>query len=94
MYNYDMELIGTVPFKDNLTLSHAPDYVNMNGYMGIRRLCNDEIVLMYYDKHYPSRSYAERIDEEEAYRVCLRRGRLDVAKELGLELELMEREVI
>lgn len=85
--NDKLEIICTVPFKDNLTLNHVPEYVNMNGYMGITRLETDELVIMYYDKNYPANSYAEIVTEKEAYKICLNRGRLDVAKELKLEIK-------
>lgn len=94
----DLKIIGTVPFVDNLTLSHVPEYVNMNGYMGLTRIVcgmyENRLVLMYYDKHYPERSYAELVSEKEAYKECLTRGKLDVAKEYNLSLPLKEREVI
>jgi len=83
----NLQIICTVPFKDNLTLNHVPEYVNLNGYMGITRLDNNLIVVMYYDKNYPKNSYAEIITEKEAYKTCLNRGRLDVAKELGLQIK-------
>ena len=93
----ELKIIGTVPFKDNLTLSHVPDYVNENGYMGLTRLGEGvhegELVLMRYDKWYPNRSYAELVSEREAYIECRNKGRLDVAKELGICIE-REREVI
>ena len=94
----DLQIIGTVPFKDNLTLSHVPEYVNYNGYVGLTRLTTgryqDSLVIMYYDKKYPQCSYAELVTEKEAYRECLNRGKLDVAKECGLELPPHEREII
>ena len=82
-----LNIICTVPFVDNLTLVHVPDYINMNGYMGITRLQSEELVIMYYDKNYPQNSYAEIVTEKEAYKTCLNRGRLDVAKELKLEIK-------
>ena len=96
----NLNIICTVPFIDNLTISHVPEYVNQNGYMGLVRLyglgCvhDGELVIMYYDKNYPERSYAEFITEEEACRECMKRGKNDVAKKLGLNIDMMEREVI
>lgn len=85
-----LHIIGTVPFVDNLTLSHVPDYVNFNGLMGVTRITHGRyeggLVLMYYDKYYPQNSYAELVTEKEAYTTCLNRGKLDVAKELGLKI--------
>ena len=94
----NLKIIGTIPFIDNLTLSHVPDYVNMNGYMGLTRIQSGihhgELVIMYYDKGYPGRSYGEIITEKEAYKECLNRGKLDVAKEYELQITPVEREVI
>ena len=85
--NDKLEIVCTVPFVDNLTLVHVPEYLNFNGYLGITRLETEELVLMYYDKNYPANSYAEIITEKEAYKTCLNRGRLDVAKQLGLQIK-------
>ena len=94
----DLRIIGTMPFKDNLTVTHAPEYVNYNGYVGLALVTGGiyegELVIMYYDKHYPKNSYGEIISRKDAYVECLNRGKLDVAKELGLTLKLREREVI
>ena len=87
----NLKIIGTVEFKDNLTLCNVPDYVNMNCRMGLKRLDESyeklagEIVLMFYDIYFPKASYAEIINEREAYKYCLNRGRLDVAGELNLK---------
>ena len=87
----NLRIIGNVEFVDNLTLSHVPEYVNMNGLMGLKRLdksygkLEGYIVLMLYDKHNPRSSYAEIISEREAYRYCLNRGKLELASELGLQ---------
>lgn len=91
LYDDNMRMIGNVEFVDNLTLSHVPDYVNMNGLMGLKRLdqsygnLSGHIVLMLYDKHNPKSSYAEIISEREAYRYCLNRGKLELASELDLK---------
>ena len=94
VYDGQGKILFTVPFVDNLTLTRVPDYVNMNGYMGIARVHSGELVIMYYDKKYSETSYGEVITEEEAYKACLNRGKLDVAKELGLRIKLPTREVI
>lgn len=89
--NDELYIIGTVEFQDNLTLSHVPDYVNMNGYLGLKRLdesygrLSGEIVYMFYDPQNPKTSYAEIITEKEAYKYCLNRGKLELASELGLQ---------
>lgn len=87
----DLKIIGTVEFEDNLTLSNAPDYVNQNGYLGLKRLDENyekyqgHIVFMCYDKQNPKSSYAEIISEKEAYKYCLNRGKLELANELELK---------
>lgn len=86
-----LNILGTVEFIDNLTLSHVPEYVNMNGKIGLTRLGAEygthagEYVLMYYDKRYPENSYAEIVTKKEAYRQCLNRGKLELATELDLK---------
>lgn len=88
VYDDQLHILRTVEFTDNLTLSHVPDYVNQNGLMGLKRLKRGRwegcLVIMYYDKRYPSHSYAEFISEEEAYHVCLNRGKLELATQLGI----------
>lgn len=91
IYNDDDRIIGLVEFEDNLTLVDSPDYVNMNGRMGLKRLGEDygvlqgELVLMFYDPYYPKTSFAEIVTEKEAYDYCQNRGKLELASELGLK---------
>lgn len=87
----NLRIIGTVEFEDNLTLSHVPDYVNMNGYIGLKRLDDSyethsgELCLMFYDPKNPKTSYAEIVSEREAYKYCLNRGKLELASKLNLK---------
>lgn len=78
LYNNKEEIIGTVKFIDNLTLSSSPSYLNEGGQLGIKRLKTNQLVYMYYDPVYPSASRAEFISEEDAYIMCLNRGKLAV----------------
>lgn len=80
LYNGSDEILGTVSFEDNLTLSSMPSYVNEGGRVGIKRLSNSRLVWMYYDPVFPSASRAEYISEEDAYEECLNRGRLNVVE--------------
>ena len=91
IYNDNDKIIGLVEFEDNLTLVDSPDYVNMNGRMGLKRLGEDygvlqgELVLMFYDPYYPKTSFAEIVTEREAFDYCQNRGKLELASELGLK---------
>lgn len=93
-------IIGTVEFEGNLTISNAPDYVNENGEIGLKRLDQSygkhwkEIVYMFYDRNNPKTSYAEIITPKEAYVYCLNRGKLDLASKLGLKFIEGDVEVI
>lgn len=95
-----LEVIGATVFEDNLTLHNVPDYVNMNGHLGLKRLSCDgiydrEILLMYYDPQNPECSYAEFISELDAYKLCLSKNKKELANKLGLtEFMGVEREVL
>jgi len=87
----ELNIIATVEFEDNLTLPDVPDYVNMNGLLGLKRLDSSYerlegcLVFMCYDTFNPDRSYAELVSEKEAYKHCLQRGKLELASKLGLK---------
>lgn len=91
-------VIGSTEFVDNLTLSNAPSYVNENGLVGIKRLTGGRydgfLLYMVYDVRFPKNSYGVFITEEEAYKECLNRGRLDVAYDLGLHYPSEERMIL
>lgn len=92
-----IETVRLIDFIDNLTVKHAPDYVNENGLMGLTRITTGtyegQLVLMRYDQRYPKNSYGEFITEKEAYQYCIEKNKLQVAHDLEINFE-KEREII
>ena len=97
VFDENDELLSNCQFQDNLTQENVPDYVNLNCRIGLTkypgRRYHGFYVLMYYDTHYPDRSYGEIISKNEAYLECIKRGHEEVIEELGIIYE-REREVI
>lgn len=89
VYDDQRRIIETVTFIDNLTLSDAPDYVNENGQLGLTRK-DGVLYRMYYSDDYPNTSYAYEVTEEEAYEICLNRGRLYLVDELQITPDYKE----
>ena len=91
-------ILCTVKFEDNLTKKDVPDYVNMNCKIGLVKYPGIRYpgwyVLCYYDKYYPPRSYGEVISPREAYMICLRSNKLDLAEKLGINIPEKMVEVI
>ena len=83
--------VCTVKFKDNLTIHGKPDYVNENGRMGIKRIkagrFEGRLVYMFVDCEYPERSYAEFIEEKDAFRLCWSKKKYEVIDELDIKFE-------
>ena len=88
LYNNRGEILRVVTFEDNLTLPSSPPHVNEGGQIGIKRLnkgeYKDKLVFMYYDPLFPSGSHASFISEEEAYTMCLNRGKLNVVEKYDI----------
>ena len=84
-------IVGEVPFVDNLTCYDAPDYVNLNGQLGITRLeegkYEGQLVFMQFYEDQQDLSYAEFVSENEAYRLCASRNKLDLAYSLNIHME-------
>jgi len=83
-------VVDTVEFVDNLTLENVPDYRNFNGKVGLTRCTSDryrnQLVICYFYKDHQELSYAEFISEKEAYSLCAKRNKLDVASDLKINL--------
>lgn len=90
-------IIDTVEFIDNLTLDNVAPYRNFNGKVGLTRCTSDryknQLVLCYFYEDQQEKSYAEFISEKDAYNLCAQRNKLEVAKELNINL-LEEVEVL
>ena len=78
-----------VDFKPNLNLSGVPAYVNEGGAIGLKRIhkgkYKGKLVFMYRDLYFPSSSFANFIDEEEAYDLCFQRGKFELINRLKIK---------
>lgn len=82
--------VDTVQFKNNLTIKGAAPYRNFNGLVGLTRCTskkykNQLVLCFFYPKH-QELSYAEFISERDAYELCAKRNKLQVADELQINL--------
>lgn len=98
LYDENRRIIRTVKFVDNLTIDTPPYQVLERGCgVGLKRLKKGKyqgmLVLMKYDYWNPTGSEAEFISEDEAYELCLNRGRAKLIEELGLMPMYPEKEV-
>lgn len=82
--------VDVVEFVDNLTIPGAEPYLNFNGRVGLTRCTSDkyfgELVICYFYEEEQEKSYAEFINERDAYNMCAHRNKLDVARKLGISL--------
>lgn len=80
--------VASVRFVPNLNLAGEPSYVNEGGNMGLIRIKDgrfkDRLVVMYENEFYPSQNRGEFISEDDAYDLCLSRGKNVVIKRLNI----------
>lgn len=88
IYNNKNQKVGQTPFIDNLTFDSKPAYCNESGRLGLVRVKDgkykNRLVLLYYNEYFSSCSRGEFISEEEAYDICLSRGRLQLTERLNI----------
>lgn len=86
--------VTTMKFEPNLNLSSGPSYVNEGGNIGLARVpkgkYKDKLVFMYEDNYFPSRNYAEFISENDAYDLCISRGKNMIIKKLDIHPDYEE----
>ncbi len=88
VYNKNNKKIGQTIFIDNLTFDNKPSYCNESGRLGLVRVregkYKNKLILLYYDEYFSSCSRGDFISEDEAYDICLSRGRLNLTEELNI----------
>ncbi len=88
VYNKNNKKIGQTPFIDNLTFDNKPSYCNESGRLGLVRVRDgkykNKLILLYYDEFFSSCSRGEFITEDEAYDLCLSRGKLQLTERLQI----------
>lgn len=83
LYDKKHHIIATYTFKENLNV-RGPRYLNEGANMGLIRDKQGNLVLMYQHEEFPSSDHAEYISEEEAYELCLNRGKQCLVEELRI----------
>lgn len=83
VYKRNREILGTYTFKQNLNV-RGPRYLNEGCNMGLIRDTQGNLVLMYQHEEFPSSDFAEYVSEDEAYELCLNRGKQCLVEELHL----------
>lgn len=83
------EIIATIPFNPNLNLKGVPSYLNESCNMGIARINEGEhknkLVLMYEDEFHPTSNRGHIISENDAYELCVNRGKYSVIKKYSIQ---------
>lgn len=74
LYSKTGHIIQTYKFKENLNL-YGPRYLNEGANMGLLRDKKGRLILMYQHEEFPSSDHAEVLSENEAYELCLNRGK-------------------
>lgn len=81
-------IVASIPFDPNLSMRNVPSYINQSCEMGLGRIpegkYEGQLVIMYEDEFFPSRTRGEFIDETEAYELCIERGKLNVIKKYNI----------
>lgn len=80
--------VTTVKFEPNLNCNNKPSYLNEGGNIGLCRIqkgrYRNRLVIMYEDEFYPSCNHGEFITENDAYNLCISRGKNMVIKKLNI----------
>lgn len=83
LYDNRGHIKQTYTFKENLNI-YGPRYLNEGANMGLIRDKKGRLILMYQHEEFPSSDHAEVVSEEEAYELCLNRGKQHLVEELHL----------
>lgn len=85
---FGKQRITTVAFEPNLNVQNVPAYVNESCNMGIVRIekgyYKNKLVIMYEDEFYPSHNMGEFISEDDAYDLCIKRGKNNIIKKYNI----------
>lgn len=92
----DGRVVTTLPFEPNLNCVDDPSYVNEGCNLGLKRIDDsvplkriDEeyrgnLVLMFEDEFFPTQNHGRIISENEAYELCLKKGKNALIKKLDI----------
>ena len=83
LYDNRGHIRETYLFKENLNI-HGPRYLNEGANMGLIRDKQGRLILMYQHEEFPSSDHAEIVSEEEAYELCLNRGKQCLVESLHI----------
>ena len=89
----DKKLFKTT-FVDNLSMQGKPAYLNEGGLEGIKRIktgrYKDRLIYMFVCEAYPRCSFGVFVSEEDAYDLCVSRGKSCLVDVLGLMLDVVD----
>lgn len=81
-------IVATVPFVNNLHVN-GPSYLNDSGDMGLVRVnrgkLRGKLILLYEDEAYPKANHGRIISENEAYELCVIKGKYNLVKKFNIQ---------